>query len=1340
MQSSSHSALHHDDPAINVEHPGESEPNALFANPWESIVPGTRGNPILIGEELISLKTKCRKDTTVDSPCEYVNEACAFIANPHGGSVIRHHVPPGSRQNPIVITDANAAIHDARGCEKSLLRGSIEVNRIRKVDALSRLHPPECTASDAESDRENQTFLRSTGHAKEVRLARLAEPKPRYRTTDVTSNGVDYHAEYPTHDSDECFRSREEVHTCDPPSTMKSLGAAGVSNQLPVMTTNNRNPKDWRPADDDCGVGDCGMNLGLLDNAGSGNSSLAIKLSPKDDAALKILQTELDGHLAGANGIVLFKPNITIYPGSREKLTEPSAHASCVGGSTGSTAIRESLDHVSLTIARLEEKARQVDLVLSSALDQVNRAISHPTVALDMEDDDEMTTEICRLSASEKELWEKLRTSQKSFVDASVSVNASILRDQVAETTEAPLSRQLSPCLVQGLAPMHTERRLSDHGEIVSSLRLGNHGVSPLLPVDLTDVGDAGSVSSSNESVSRSSVENNGLAPSDTPKEKPGYLFDAIPPLRRLRDQARTNHVNTKTRVSSILHLVDPHIDDDDAPVERKSTSCDREVNSSVVVLHHRSQEDVEVMCLPGKKERSLEEPTEEIEVIFVEESFLSTDSFSFGETKGVYFDWKRNPEVYTSEGSTEKLQSVNVTACNLKVQGERLVQQAPLRREQTYGDQMNEVWRRKAVQDMTAGLSRVVGQSPPDRISSGHVQPGDVKNGNHTSTPSGAPPPQRVTFDPPGVDRRALQHERVASPPSRVVRCSEDIRGLEVSLPATRSGGFSDVFSGIDDSVRQVPRIGDDKSTNDNLDDDFKRRVENITRRSERSKQTNVRVLETAPDTRLRADEQSQASSSMMDDEEEDESISLTLSIATKDSITSNTSLASIASADAEAKLKALLSRGKSLIAARGRSMAVSASHFTDYQRLERRQKQSDLNGQTKVTEDRAAPVSIRETSSGEESDWASSCAMRVSEVEHVNSQPVQLEAEIKHVKIPKAACQVEGKPPLAACPASRRLARLRRLQDNWTISKNGYVVPKQRATTSPVLEPTPKGRYRCAQRRFPKVNALSSIGEESCSTLTPSVRRHSDSATRYMPAIRMSRLLARETSSSPTAAATPIHRESGTQLDKASRDPAVPAKPTKRKSLLGQLHLSRVLSKTMRKFSPTSKAKSPQHADARVESGKPPSPVTVPAASRLFQETKRTSLVHKTAGDEPLATSCATETPRPAFANNPFEDLSFRKPVCGSEAFLPPRRKLHLSKIPDFPDLLHPSLRSVVSYPPMSECNDATTWIHSAKSTSPRSLKGLLPTHVRARNVTSALPGSLLWEATHESSDDEP
>jgi len=61
--------------------------------------------------------------------------------------------------------------------------------------------------------------------------------------------------------------------------------------------------------------------------------------------------------------------------------------------------------------------------------------------------------------------------------------------------------------------------------------------------------------------------------------------------------------------------------------------------NSDVLVLHNRNQEAVEMMCMQSEED-PCDEDSEQIEIIFVEESFLSTDSFSFGDSKGIVFDW----------------------------------------------------------------------------------------------------------------------------------------------------------------------------------------------------------------------------------------------------------------------------------------------------------------------------------------------------------------------------------------------------------------------------------------------------------------------------------------------------------------------------------------------------------------------------------------------------------------------------------------------------------------------------------------------------------------------------
>jgi hypothetical protein len=131
----------------------------------------------------------------------------------------------------------------------------------------------------------------------------------------------------------------------------------------------------------------------------------------------------------------------------------------------------------------------------------------------------------------------------------------------------------------------------------------------------------------------------------------------------------------------------------------------------------------------------------------------------------------------------------------------------------------------------------------------------------------------------------------------------------------------------------------------------------------------------------------------------------------------------------------------------------------------------------------------------------------------------------------------------------------------------------------------------------------------------------------------------------------------------------------------------------------------------------------------------------------DEKLRQGATTQLRSPPPSTNPFESHLGQNMKDSPAIFFPedcfetvsvvaaenqptvrPKR-LHLSRIPDFPDLLHPSLRSVGSYPPMS----------STKATSPRSLKGSLPPFVRTRNSIAALPGSLLWAATHGSSDEE-
>lgn len=77
---------------------------------------------------------------------------------------------------------------------------------------------------------------------------------------------------------------------------------------------------------------------------------------------------------------------------------------------------------------------------------------------------------------------------------------------------------------------------------------------------------------------------------------------------------------------------------------QTKNTDCnldsDEVENSDVTVLHSPQCEVIEA-CL-DETERDPGKTGEEIEIIFVEDSFMSTDSFSYGELKGIVFDWIR--------------------------------------------------------------------------------------------------------------------------------------------------------------------------------------------------------------------------------------------------------------------------------------------------------------------------------------------------------------------------------------------------------------------------------------------------------------------------------------------------------------------------------------------------------------------------------------------------------------------------------------------------------------------------------------------------------------------------
>jgi hypothetical protein len=156
----------------------------------------------------------------------------------------------------------------------------------------------------------------------------------------------------------------------------------------------------------------------------------------------------------------------------------------------------------------------------------------------------------------------------------------------------------------------------------------------------------------------------------------------------------------------------------------------------------------------------------------------------------------------------------------------------------------------------------------------------------------------------------------------------------------------------------------------------------------------------------------------------------------------------------------------------------------------------------------------------------------------------------------------------------------------------------------------------------------------------------------------------------------------------------------------------------------------------------------------SPSFGARDRNSAIMNQHQKDPVCAITPPRSPPPTFTN-PFDDhgessrglstFSFPEDcldgppeVSSSDKATSRTRRLHLSRIPDFPDLLHPNLRRVVSYPLMSFAfsHDAELQIDTARSSSSRQLKRSLPSDVLVRNATAALPGSLLWEAMHDPS----
>ena len=1267
---------------------------------------------------------------------------------------------PGGRRNPIIIADEVIARSHPRSRNRS-------VKTSHNTSSTQQYHiDPAVPASVVAPVKQVEMYAEDCSR----REYNNVPPTPLSKT--AFTNGK-YSTPIPCHSSD-CKDHRKastrihEFHKmkhCDAASPVTAdkhfpvhpsrapLSPLGTQSVREFMHSPRRNLESTsrRALDND----------DFSDNVQTTENAYAIGDSKVIEHCIENVDSEIGRQLGvtAKNGVLIFKPTISIYQGppsgdgSRDRFssrdetdcrndsslekstwsgisdksnlsvkrlqdTPPPLH---IDSGVAFSHLRQDFRQVSLSIARLEQKALEVDAVLSKALDlsaKVEQKLSGATFCIE-DDDDGMNEELERLEQSESTLREELevlqmRTSHvesRSIVKPTKEprdakhVSWSNSNDMLIDLTsvdddpESNESRCWASSVNASKLPEAHRPAMEANRSLKSYARPQQNDGPPLkrdvgsterYPVDLTGVQENQESKGSSESAYHSSESSSSgvlsFATRETMQGRSEYLYNA----RVLGCRLRKADDTTYGRVSSILHMInDPYpgawMDQPHQSLEHSIDSSLGVGESSILILHHQTHEDVEVMMVTEEDECD-DDNREEIEVIFVEESFLSTDTFSFGETKGVYFDWKKNrgDDSRTSsqirfpalaEGSTDiHVKPVPFSSSILANQEPEVLVDCDAVSENEDRHISNRYWHSKfnTPRRTTAGE----GKEKPFMF---RFADNDVKRHEHqqnTAEPTARqalvvdcdplvdtiikiptprnPGPSRTSSDPPGCHNKvvAAASTRQQSPDGRYL----DFAVLpDLELDKAPSGTASDVFSGIDDSVV-------DNESHDQSSLYFKRRVAAIMRRlnhaeedltlKDQSEQTlGSRALSSDPD----------ASSTMMDDDNES-LLSLTLShLSAGKSVNSSTSLTSVVSEDAEMKLKNLLCRGKLLLS-------------------------TDKAPRAKEEEDGSGDRMMSNQVSSDLSEWDSSHNGAVHGSNLDTGSPKVQYCEVRNNIVPLAACCISGKPPLAASsPASRRLNRLRRLQDKLNISSTGLVKSKREQ-----IKAQP-GRFLSARKRF---SPISSASGDTKAPLVPDASKLQESPLLHSAAARMSRMVAKTIP--PRRLADP-----GTSLPSKLQSPRLADHMPGDRSC-GRLRISEELSKAVRVVRPKCQTICPSNTIQGVNEYRNP-PDSISRNMKKGNRSNISTIVRSTTSRETAALECSSG-----------------------------ERRQHLSDMPEFPDLLHPSLPLFI---PTSR-KDRATSKNPTRASSSNGSKSSLHFHARIRDVTSALPGRLLWEATRESS----
>jgi len=965
--------------------------------------------------------------------------------------------------------------------------------------------------------------------------------------------------------------------------------------------------------------------------------------------------------------------------------------------------VSKGIEDVSCNVEKLYRKIGEVDKKLNDAMG-IGTIPSHdPGECLIVEDDDGLKEELRDLIQSQSSLREELELIDKECglkrTSARKSKTASIVNCQCshkmgkngkfAQSRERKHHNSQQHIHSGSLKPSPISGKDSNSGQC-SKYDDRRHGgkVTEAAMVDLTRAED---------------YESESL--SDGPESS---SLDATLP-RESSNQSSNSSLDSKQHNTPVTKYGVPWMDETTDPGHQKEDE-----HPETMVMHDKSTADVEVIQL--SKDEDDNSDLEEIEIVFVEDSFLSTDHFAYGDAKGYVFDWiqigdknmkdcnkysngvpraestgrrvtrtKRATESSSYEPKIDYYEDLKPRYTNHGYESNYRNYDQTKATNEKYFHKPPEIQRRSRPPFHALDQAQIIDLCDRDDTGADDLTERIISVPKREYFAFGTSKASRTSEDPPGSSGLHASGQREAQ--RRHSRRSSHALDKRTETDVSSSGSSVSTEpslwkSGGDESREESEYTASSETV-------FRRRIGSVIRKLAENNPAEFAVPDD-PRGQLFDTQSRDIPNSTRTGSESFRTVSKTDSRV--QSVSSNSELDSIASEELEERLKRLLERGKRAI---GRA-------------------------------DQATPSSVRKRS---DSGWSSTdtetCG--IFDQSFQSSPGLDVRTDTFPVRGPPQATRSTDTLNQHRAPSHRRLDRLRSLRGNI-----GYA-PSPSPPTS-VLEKQ-RHKQRGDLRQQPGTR---SISKDKPDVEVPAGRPFATDIGRRFSYSSVSTLGSAGPSVLGVSRSTrqePPDMDDCNERSDSTKEKCKESGKQRQKLAKALRRLKKGIDKSHKKLEEEKKEQCNKAQDCA-------SPVQLPESLEEAGMTKMPRPVSRRESDsemDELFHDFPDLLAAPASKiRSPCKDTTKRKSSKNqnaSQAKSPRYRTkcvLTLSHVPDFPDLLHPSLSS-----PSSTHSNGSVRRRSPKQG--KDLKRSLPAHAKSRSVAAALPGSLLWAAITEEEEDD-